>query len=55
MLPLLRCHTVSASTNKPSILPYRGVARTGVCYAMKRVGVSLAAWSGHRARRVATG
>ncbi|MGH8430799.1 MAG: xanthine dehydrogenase family protein molybdopterin-binding subunit, partial [Solimonas sp.] len=33
VLPLLRCHTVSACTNKPPILPYRGVARTGVCYA----------------------
>lgn len=34
MLPLLRCHTISACTNKPPILPYRGVARTGVCFAM---------------------
>ena len=34
VLPLLRCHTISACTNKPPILPYRGVARTGVCYAM---------------------
>jgi len=30
-----RCSTVSASTNKPPILPYRGVARTGVCFAME--------------------
>src|SRR5258708_39195561 len=34
VLPLLRCHPISACTNKPPILPYRGVARTGVCYAM---------------------
>ena len=30
-----RCSTISASTNKPPILPYRGVARTGVCFAME--------------------
>jgi carbon-monoxide dehydrogenase large subunit len=30
-----RCHTFSVSTNKPPILPYRGVARTGVCFAME--------------------
>lgn len=41
-LPLLRCHTVSACTNKPPILPYRGVARTGVCYAMETTLDALA-------------
>ena len=30
-----RCRTWSAATNKPGILPYRGVARAGVCYAME--------------------
>jgi len=30
-----RCRTYSAATNKPPILPYRGVARTGVCFAME--------------------
>lgn len=30
-----RCHTWSATTNKPPILPYRGVARTGVCFALE--------------------
>ncbi|MGE3677992.1 MAG: xanthine dehydrogenase family protein molybdopterin-binding subunit [Burkholderiales bacterium] len=30
-----RCRTYSVSTNKPPILPYRGVARTGVCFAME--------------------
>lgn len=30
-----RCRTYSAATNKCPILPYRGVARTGVCYAME--------------------
>ena len=41
-LPLLRCHTISACTNKPPILPYRGVARTGVCYAMETTLDALA-------------
>jgi len=30
-----RCQTYSVATNKPPILPYRGVARTGVCFAME--------------------
>lgn len=30
-----RCRTTSVATNKPPILPYRGVARTGVCFAME--------------------
>jgi len=34
-LPRYRCRTRSVSTNKPPILPYRGVARTGVCFAME--------------------
>lgn len=33
--PHYRCHTFSAATNKAPILPYRGVARTGVCFAME--------------------
>ncbi|NJM33997.1 MAG: xanthine dehydrogenase family protein [Rhodomicrobium sp.] len=33
--PAYRCRTFSAATNKPPILPYRGVARTGVCFAME--------------------
>ncbi|MFO7481778.1 xanthine dehydrogenase family protein molybdopterin-binding subunit, partial [Oceanibaculum nanhaiense] len=28
-----RCTTMAAATNKPPILPFRGVARTGVCFA----------------------
>jgi carbon-monoxide dehydrogenase large subunit len=42
VLPRLRCHTVSACTNKPPILPYRGVARAGVCYAMETTLDALA-------------
>ncbi len=30
-----RCRTYSVATNKPPILPFRGVARTGVCFAME--------------------
>jgi aerobic carbon-monoxide dehydrogenase large subunit len=33
--PSYRCRTWSAATNKCPILPYRGVARTGVCYALE--------------------
>ena len=29
------CRTWSVVTNKPPILPYRGVARTGVCFALE--------------------
>ncbi len=42
VLPLLRCHTISACTNKPPILPYRGVARTGVCYVIETTLDALA-------------
>src|SRR5215467_599977 len=30
-----RCITWSSATNKPAIVPYRGVARAGVCYAVE--------------------
>jgi carbon-monoxide dehydrogenase large subunit len=30
-----RCHTAAVATNKAPQLPYRGVARPGVCYAME--------------------
>jgi aerobic carbon-monoxide dehydrogenase large subunit len=35
--PAYRCRTFSVATNKCPILPYRGVARTGVCFAMELV------------------
>jgi carbon-monoxide dehydrogenase large subunit len=35
--PFYRCRTYSAATNKCPILPYRGVARTGVCFALELV------------------
>jgi carbon-monoxide dehydrogenase large subunit len=34
-MPAYRCRTFSAATNKCPILPYRGVARTGVCFALE--------------------
>ena len=37
-----RCRTWSAATNKPGILPYRGVARAGVCYAMELIMDAIA-------------
>jgi aerobic carbon-monoxide dehydrogenase large subunit len=33
--PHYRCRTYSVATNKPPILPYRGVARAGVCFALE--------------------
>jgi carbon-monoxide dehydrogenase large subunit len=37
-----RCRTWSVATNKPPILPYRGVARTGVCYAIETMMDAIA-------------
>jgi carbon-monoxide dehydrogenase large subunit len=34
-IPVYRCNTKSVATNKSPSLPYRGVARPGVCYAME--------------------
>ncbi len=41
-----RCSTTSTATNKPPILPYRGVARTGVCFAMELTMDALARAAG---------
>lgn len=41
-----RCQTWSVATNKPPILPYRGVARTGVCYAIETVMDAIAEVAG---------
>jgi aerobic carbon-monoxide dehydrogenase large subunit len=40
--PSYRCRTWSVATNKCPILPYRGVARTGVCTAMEWVVDAIA-------------
>ena len=37
-----RCKAISVATNKPGILPFRGVARTGVCFAMELMMDALA-------------
>jgi carbon-monoxide dehydrogenase large subunit len=36
-IPVYRCNTAAVATNKAPQLPYRGVARPGVCYAMELV------------------
>jgi carbon-monoxide dehydrogenase large subunit len=41
-----RCRTWSVATNKPPILPYRGVARTGVCYAIETMMDAIAVEAG---------
>ena len=41
-----RCRTWSVATNKPPILPYRGVARTGVCYAIESIMDAIAVEAG---------
>ena len=41
-----RCVTWSVATNKPPILPYRGVARSGVAYAMETLMDAIAAEAG---------
>ena len=40
------CRTWSVATNKPPILPYRGVARTGVCFALELMIDALAREAG---------
>lgn len=37
-----RCRTWSVCSNKPPLLPYRGVARTGVCFAIELLLDALA-------------
>jgi carbon-monoxide dehydrogenase large subunit len=52
--PAYRCRTLSAATNKCPILPYRGVARTGVCFALELVLDAIAREAGlepHEVRR----
>jgi carbon-monoxide dehydrogenase large subunit len=41
-----RCRTWSIATNKPPILPYRGVARSGVCYAIETIMDAIALQAG---------
>ena len=46
VMPAYRCRTFSAATNKPPILPYRGVARAGVCFALEVVLDAVARQAG---------
>ena len=46
-----RARTYSVATNKPPIVPYRGVARTGICFAMELTIDAIAAWSAARPGR----
>ncbi len=45
-IPAYRCRTWSVATNKCPILPYRGVARTGVCFALELAFDAVAAAAG---------
>ena len=52
--PFYRCRTYSVATNKCPILPYRGVARTGVCFALEVLLDAIARDAGlepHEVRR----
>jgi carbon-monoxide dehydrogenase large subunit len=52
--PFYRCRTYSVATNKCPILPYRGVARTGVCFALEVLLDAIAREAGlepHEIRR----
>jgi carbon-monoxide dehydrogenase large subunit len=44
--PAYRCRTYSVATNKCPILPYRGVARTGVCFALELLLDAIATEAG---------
>ena len=44
--PAFRCTTWSVCTNKPAIVPYRGVARSGVAYAMETMIDAIAQEAG---------
>jgi aerobic carbon-monoxide dehydrogenase large subunit len=50
--PAYRCRTFSVATNKCPILPYRGVARTGVCFALEIVLDAIAREAGLPAEQV---
>jgi carbon-monoxide dehydrogenase large subunit len=44
--PVYRCRSFAVATNKPPILPYRAVARPGVCLAMELIVDAIAAETG---------
>ena len=46
------CRTFSAATNKPPLLPYRGVARAGVCFAVETMLDAVAVAAGREPREI---
>ena len=52
--PSYRCRTFSVATNKCPILPYRGVARTGVCFALELMLDAVAREAGLEPHRSAS-
>jgi carbon-monoxide dehydrogenase large subunit len=49
-----RCKTHCVATNKPGFLPYRGVARTSVCFAIELLMDAIAREVGREQRRCLT-
>lgn len=47
-----RCRTWSVASNKPPIVPFRGVARTGVCFAMELMMDAIARAAGREPHEV---
>lgn len=45
-MPFYSCRTRSVATNKPPFTPYRGVARTGVCFALELMIDAIARQAG---------
>jgi len=52
VVPAYSCKTYSIASNKPPILPYRGVARTSVCFVMELVIDAVARAAGREAHEV---
>lgn len=52
VLPAYSCKTYSIASNKPPILPYRGVARTSVCFVMELIIDAIARAAGREAHEV---
>ncbi len=52
VVPAYKCITHSVATNKPPILPYRGVARTSVCFVMELIIDAIAREAGLEAHKV---
>ncbi|MBS3651631.1 xanthine dehydrogenase family protein [Pseudaminobacter sp. 19-2017] len=52
VMPYYACRTVSVATNKPPFTPYRGVARTGVCFAIELIVDAIAREAGREPSQV---